>query len=198
MPCAYLLPLPLLLATGLAWAAGQTLTFQGFESEVPADWARHAPSSAMRLLQLDVPAAEGGEGGQLVVYYFGPGQGGSLEANLERWKSQFTHPDGSAVEPVVTTLRGGGPCPRPWWSCAATMPAAWAWDRAAMPYRTACSSPRWWRRPRETSTPSSMGQPPWWPPSDRTSSASSKGSARPSRPEVGGRVAGGMTDRCER
>lgn len=109
MPCAYLLPLPLLLATGLAWAAGQTLTFQGFESEVPADWARHAPSSAMRLLQLDVPAAEGGEGGQLVVYYFGPGQGGSLEANLERWKSQFTHPDGSAVEPVVTTLRGDLP-----------------------------------------------------------------------------------------
>ena len=28
------------------------------------------------------------------VYFFGAGQGGSVEANLERWKSQFTDPNG--------------------------------------------------------------------------------------------------------
>jgi hypothetical protein len=106
MPCAYLLSIPLILAAGLAWAAGQAVTFQGLTSEVPAEWVSAQPSSSMRLLQLDIPAAEGGEGGQFVVYYFGPGQGGSLEANLERWKSQFTHADGSAVEPVVTKLQG--------------------------------------------------------------------------------------------
>jgi hypothetical protein len=31
------------------------------------------------------------------VYFFGAGQGGSVEANLDRWKGQFRRPDGSAA-----------------------------------------------------------------------------------------------------
>jgi hypothetical protein len=104
-----LLPFSLLLAAGFAWAAGQTVTFQGLTSEVPADWVSGEPSSSMRLLQLSVPSTEEGEAGQFVVYYFGPGQGGSLEANMERWKSQFSQSDGSPVEPVVTRLQSAMP-----------------------------------------------------------------------------------------
>jgi hypothetical protein len=44
------------------------------------------------------------DGAEFIVYYFGPGQGGSLEANLARWRSQFTAPDGGPAQPVVTEL----------------------------------------------------------------------------------------------
>jgi len=43
----------------------------------------------MRLATYTVaPGAECG------VYYFGPGQGGSVEANLDRWMGQFLQADG--------------------------------------------------------------------------------------------------------
>jgi hypothetical protein len=109
MPNPTRLSIPLILAASLAWAAGQVVTFQGLTSELPADWVASEPSSSMRLLQLGVPGAEEGEGGQFVVYYFGPGQGGSLEANLERWVSQFSNPDGTPGEPVVTPLKSPMP-----------------------------------------------------------------------------------------
>jgi hypothetical protein len=101
--------IPLLLTVSLAWAAGQTVSFQGLTSEVPAEWASGQPSSTMRLLQFDIQVADGRSGAQFVVYYFGPGQGGSLDANLERWVSQFSGPDGRPVEPVVTPLKSTMP-----------------------------------------------------------------------------------------
>ena len=32
------------------------------------------------------------DGAECVVYFFGAGQGGSIEANVERWKGQFRQP----------------------------------------------------------------------------------------------------------
>jgi len=61
----------------------------------------------MRVLQMKISGAEGAEPATLIVYYFGPGQGGSVEANVQRWQSQFSRPDGSPVEPTVTLLEGG-------------------------------------------------------------------------------------------
>jgi hypothetical protein len=44
-------------------------------------------------------AAEYGVSGEqateLAVFYFGPDQGGSVDANVTRWISQFSQPDGS-------------------------------------------------------------------------------------------------------
>jgi hypothetical protein len=98
----------LLLTTAVPISAEQQrIQFLGLHSEVPASWVPQKVSSGMRLLQLEVPGAEGGEGGEFIVYYFGPGHGGSVDANVERWKSQFSHPDGSPVKPVVTPLEGG-------------------------------------------------------------------------------------------
>ena len=63
----------------------------------PPDWAPEETTSAMRKAQYRLPHAEGDEeDGQLVVYFFGGGGGGTLEANLERWASQFEQPDGTA------------------------------------------------------------------------------------------------------
>ncbi|MDQ2946433.1 MAG: hypothetical protein M3Y27_10905 [Acidobacteriota bacterium] len=60
----------------------------------PASWKSLA-SRPMRAATYAVPAAPGDkEDGECAVYYFGPGQGGSVEANLERWTKQFEQTDG--------------------------------------------------------------------------------------------------------
>ena len=62
----------------------------------PASWKSSA-SRPMRAATYAVPAAAGDkEDGECAVYYFGPGQGGSVEANIERWTKQFEHPDGKS------------------------------------------------------------------------------------------------------
>jgi hypothetical protein len=45
----------------------------------------------MRAATYNVAAAQGDkESAECAVYFFGAGQGGSVEANLARWKGQFT------------------------------------------------------------------------------------------------------------
>jgi hypothetical protein len=90
------------LTSGLVLAGDQPVTLLDMESIVPADWVAQDPSSGMRLAQFRVPSGDGAAA-ELVVYYFGPGQGGSLDANVERWASQFSGPDGP-VEPQITEL----------------------------------------------------------------------------------------------
>lgn len=74
---------------------------------VPDGWVKEAPASRMRKDQFRLPRAEGDpEDAELVVFYFGPGQGGSVEANFERWIGQFsTAEGGSAKENATTTQR---------------------------------------------------------------------------------------------
>ncbi len=70
-------------AGGISWTA-------------PADWANQA--RPMRAANYTVPGAGGAEPGELAVYYFGPGQGGSVDANLERWIKQFQAPGGGPAD----------------------------------------------------------------------------------------------------
>jgi hypothetical protein len=95
-----------LLASAVAGADGQRVQFLGHHSEVPASWVPEEVTSSMRLLQFAIPGEGEAGSGQFVLYYFGPGQGGSVEANVERWRSQFSRPDGAEVEAVVTPLEG--------------------------------------------------------------------------------------------
>ena len=49
----------------------------------------------MRAATYIVPAAAGDhDDGECAVYFFGPGQGGGVQANLDRWKGQFSQPNG--------------------------------------------------------------------------------------------------------
>src|SRR5262245_46888062 len=64
---------------------------------IPAGWVEQAPSSSMRKAQFLLPRTSGDDAdGELVAFYFGPGQGGSVEANIDRWVGQFGQPDGSS------------------------------------------------------------------------------------------------------
>ena len=58
----------------------------------PQGWEAQTPASSMRIVQYGLPGPEGDA--TLAVFYFGPGQGGGIEANIERWYGQFTQEDG--------------------------------------------------------------------------------------------------------
>ena len=62
----------------------------------------------MRLAQFRVPGGPDQGDAEVIFFYFGQGQGGSVEANTARWQSQFTSPDGKPVKPNVGHLKISG------------------------------------------------------------------------------------------
>jgi hypothetical protein len=72
--------------------------------KAPDGWVKEPTSSAMRVAQYKLPRAEGdSEDALLVIYYFGATQGGSVQANIDRWISQMQQPDGSAAKDKAKT-----------------------------------------------------------------------------------------------
>ena len=89
--------LTVLLAAGLTFTA-------------PQGWQQGKPGSSMRVAESTLPRVQGdAEDAQLVLYFFG-GQGGSVDANIERWVGQIQQPDGkpsSAVAKKITRTVNG-------------------------------------------------------------------------------------------
>jgi hypothetical protein len=85
----------LLFATGLLVADSGG----GIHWTVPASWKAEA-QRPMRLATYTV--APGSECG---VYFFGAGQGGSVDANLDRWIGQFEQADGKASRAVAKIVK---------------------------------------------------------------------------------------------
>ncbi len=57
----------------------------------PAGWVKDAKSNPMRKATYRIPRAKGDEeDAELAIFYFGPGQGGGIDANVERWVKQFS------------------------------------------------------------------------------------------------------------
>jgi hypothetical protein len=82
------------VATAPSNAASQTTGELRYTS--PAGWLEEKPSSNMRVAQYKLPKAESDSAdAELVVYYFGQGQGGSTQANIDRWLNQMQQADGS-------------------------------------------------------------------------------------------------------
>lgn len=84
-----------------------TVTFLGYRTTVPRAWRARPAESRMRLAQYVVAGTDTTNGAEVVVYFFGKGQGGSVEANLARWKAQFSEPDGSPVPERITRDSSG-------------------------------------------------------------------------------------------
>ena len=83
-----------------------TLRVLGYTTTVPSTWTARAAASTMRLAEYTIGPTTS-TGAQVVVYFFGQGQGGAVAPNLTRWRGQFSHPDGSPVEEVITHETGG-------------------------------------------------------------------------------------------
>lgn len=65
----------------------------------PATWKSIEPSSPMRKAQLQVPGKDGGKPADITFFYFGEGNGGGVEPNVQRWLSQIAgKPDAGKVE----------------------------------------------------------------------------------------------------
>ncbi len=82
-----------------------------FRFKVPDGWTVEKPTSEMRVAQYKLPKADGdSEDALLVVYYFGQGQGGSAQANIDRWINQIKQPDGqdSKEKAKTETLTANG------------------------------------------------------------------------------------------
>jgi len=61
----------------------------GIKWTVPSNWKAEA-ERPMRLATYTIPPAGGdSEPAECGVYYFGQGQGGSVQANMDRWIGQF-------------------------------------------------------------------------------------------------------------
>jgi hypothetical protein len=75
------------LAAPAMLAAGLTFT-------TPEGWRQSAPASSMRVAEFTLPRAAGdAEDAILIVYYFG-GQGGGVDANMQRWIGQMQQANG--------------------------------------------------------------------------------------------------------
>ena len=96
----------LLLVSAAACSSGVTQTTNQQPSvpasgelrfKAPDGWITEKTTSTMRVAQYKLPKADGdAEDASLVLYYFGAAQGGSTQANVERWINQIKQPDGSS------------------------------------------------------------------------------------------------------
>lgn len=72
--------------------------------KVPEGWVVEKPTSNMRAAQYKLPRNAGDtDDALLVLYYFGQGQGGTPQANIDRWIDQMTQPDGSSSKDKAKT-----------------------------------------------------------------------------------------------
>jgi hypothetical protein len=78
----------------------QQATAGSIDFDLPQTWQSQPPSSDMRLAQAKIP----GPGGlaDFAVFYFGPGGGGPVDANIERWVGQMEGGGKPATESFVT------------------------------------------------------------------------------------------------
>jgi len=106
---------------------------------LPSGWTSRPPSSSMRVAEFGFGAASGdSEGGVVAVTTFGAGQGGSVDANIDRWMKQFQPPAGTSAKDAAhvdhlkagnmnitlldtsgtmlpSGMPGGSPTPKPNW-----------------------------------------------------------------------------------
>lgn len=80
----------------------------GLRWNTPAGWVSQGERPMRAATYQIAPAAGDKAAAECGVYFFGAGQGGSVDANLERWKGQFTDPAGKPAVATVAkrTVRG--------------------------------------------------------------------------------------------
>ena len=78
------------VAGGVAWNA-------------PDAFNRVPPGSRMRAAEYQYQPEGSEASARMTVFYFGPGQGGGIQANVDRWVGQFTQPDGSNPSDAADT-----------------------------------------------------------------------------------------------
>ena len=89
-----------------AAAQGPSIKLLDYQTIVPARWVSRPPTSTARLAMFTVPGADSANNAEVVVYSFGSTPA-NVAVNLERWRGQFSTPDGSPVPEKVTRDSSG-------------------------------------------------------------------------------------------
>ena len=99
---------PMLAETAAAQTPGDTvIALLGYHTKSPASWSSRPPSSSSRLAQFVIHGSDASSDAEIVAFFFGASQGGNVDANLARWRSQFSTPDASPVPETVTRDSSG-------------------------------------------------------------------------------------------
>lgn len=105
--------LPILLASiciaslGAARAADpESFKVSDLTFKRPAKMQWIEPTSSMRAAQLSVKG-EGKAEAEIVFFYFGPGNGGGTQANVDRWFGQFAEPKDKLAPKTEEKTLGG-------------------------------------------------------------------------------------------
>lgn len=67
-----------------------TFSVAGLAFNAPEKWTSVQPASSMRKAQFTFEGKDGAA--EIVFFHFGPGQGGGVQANINRWFGQFAEP----------------------------------------------------------------------------------------------------------
>jgi hypothetical protein len=98
--CTALILVAVLFAVGCeansAPTQGTPVQLERVSFDLPTGWQQVPPSSSMRVAQASIPGPGGAA--EMAVFHFGAGQGGDVEANLQRWINQVELEPGSAVQ----------------------------------------------------------------------------------------------------
>lgn len=89
----------------LAEDKGAVVEIDGLRSRVPEAW-KEEKSGGMRYAQFRVPkVGNDKDDAELIIFFFGPGGGGSVEDNLKRWKGQFNPPKDKTIDDASTVTK---------------------------------------------------------------------------------------------
>jgi hypothetical protein len=84
----------------------------GLQFTMPGRWIAATAASPVRAGQWRIPAAHGAPPGpddaELVVFYFGPGLGGTARENIDGWRGTVLDASGTPVAGEVSTRQSGG------------------------------------------------------------------------------------------
>jgi hypothetical protein len=97
----------LLLLNSVALHAEDPTSFEvgALKFNRPTAWHWVPVASPMRKAQLKIDGKENESAADIVFFHFGPGQGGGIDANAQRWMSQFQAAEGAGK---VETREIGG------------------------------------------------------------------------------------------
>jgi hypothetical protein len=85
---------------------GTVVELDGLKSTAPADWKEEEVSSNLRFMQFKLPKVkEDKNDAEVVIFKLG----GTAKDNVQRWKDQFTPPEGKKIDDVakVTEMKVG-------------------------------------------------------------------------------------------
>lgn len=74
--------------------------------EAPESWKAVKPASNMRIAEYHMSGPDGGEPAVMAISYFGPTQGGPIEANISRWINQFKGVSEGAAKQQTRQVNG--------------------------------------------------------------------------------------------